>query len=451
VPPEVALGSGPAWLLLAAAMAGMAALLFLFGAGLTFFFDEWDFALLRHTGGVDTYLEPHNEHLTLLPVVTYKVWYAAVGLDVYTPYRLTAIALHLVCVALLFIVARRRVGNAVGLLAALSVLFLGSAWQDLLWPFQIGYLGSLAAGLGILLALDRHDRRGDLLAAALLVVSLAFSSVGIVLAVGVALEVLLRSDRLKRLWLLAAPLALYIAWYLAYSPESAARSSNLSMTPSFMIDMAAAGLAGLAGLAEPAWGAPIALLAGGAVGALLFRRAAITPRVAMLVAMPLAFWALTGLGRAHLSEPEASRYIYPSAVLLVLLAVELARGIKFRASGVALLAVAVTVAAALNLGVLMDGRDGLRDTSEFVRTELGALELARGTAPPDYRPDTVRMPQVSAGPYLVAVKKLGSPAFERSELLRAGEPERAAAARVLREAGFSCTRRQSRRLGDLCP
>ena len=85
------------------------------------------------------------------------------------------------------------------------MLFLGTAWPDVLWPFQIGFLSSLAAGIGALLALDREDRRGDVIAAVLLGVALASSSLGLPLLAALALEVLGRPDRRSRWWIVALP------------------------------------------------------------------------------------------------------------------------------------------------------------------------------------------------------------------------------------------------------
>jgi len=39
--------------------------------------------------------------------------------------------------------------------ATAILLFMGTAYQDLLWPFQISYLGSVAGGLGALALLER--------------------------------------------------------------------------------------------------------------------------------------------------------------------------------------------------------------------------------------------------------------------------------------------------------
>ncbi len=56
---------------------------------------------------------------------------------------------------------RRRVGPWPALFAAVLLLFLGPAWEVLLWPFEIAFAGSVLFGVAMLLALDRGERRGD--------------------------------------------------------------------------------------------------------------------------------------------------------------------------------------------------------------------------------------------------------------------------------------------------
>ena len=63
-------------------------------------------------------------------------------------------------------------------MGAALLLFLGPAWSDLLWPFELAFVGSVLFGLAMLLALDRDDARGDVAACAFLAISLGFSSLG---------------------------------------------------------------------------------------------------------------------------------------------------------------------------------------------------------------------------------------------------------------------------------
>ena len=181
------------------------------GRYLTFFYDEWTFIFLRRGGGIDSYLNGHNGHLSLFPVVVYKLLFATVGLRHYWPYRLVGTALHLVCAWLLYVLARRRMGPVAALVPTLLLPLLGTAYQDILWPFQIGYLGSIAGGLGALALLDRPPlgrpnpaRDGG--AAALLVGSVVSSGVGLAFAVACGVLLIAQRQPWRRLWIpVAAP------------------------------------------------------------------------------------------------------------------------------------------------------------------------------------------------------------------------------------------------------
>src|SRR5215211_7153026 len=177
-----------AWIALLALLAVAAVFLLHETRGTTLWFDEWTWALTRRGSGVDTFLKPHQGHLSLVGVVIYKVLFATAGIDHSAPYRALVTAAHLGCVALLFVYASRRVGGLLALLAAALMIFFGPGWPDILWPFQISWLISLGAGLGALLMLDRRDRTGDLGACALLALSLASASVGVAIALGMAVE-----------------------------------------------------------------------------------------------------------------------------------------------------------------------------------------------------------------------------------------------------------------------
>ena len=67
-------------------------------------------------------------------------------MDSARPFQVAAIATFLTSVALLYAWLRDRTGELAALGGAALVLFLGAAWEDLLWAFQIGYFGSMAAG-----------------------------------------------------------------------------------------------------------------------------------------------------------------------------------------------------------------------------------------------------------------------------------------------------------------
>ena len=139
---------------------GLPLLLWL-GRGMTFFSDEWAFIQTRSLGDPGTWLTPHNEHWTTLPVIVYRLLVETVGLRTYVPYLAVVVALHGVVVTLAFIAIRRSGGPLASVAVAILLLLYGSGFENLYWGFQTGFVGATAAGIAALLALDRNDDRGD--------------------------------------------------------------------------------------------------------------------------------------------------------------------------------------------------------------------------------------------------------------------------------------------------
>jgi hypothetical protein len=418
-------------------------LLYRKGVGTTFYYDEWNFVMNRRDWTFDTFLEPHNEHLSLVPITIYKILFATVGIEDYEPYRVAVILVHLVCVGLLFALARRRVGDLLAVIVSVPILFLGTAWQDLLWPFQLGYLVSAAAGLGTLLALDRRSALADVIACVLIAVALASSSIGIPVVVLALVELLARREPWRRLWLVAVPVALYALWSLVYGNPRAAPGAqdglwpllrqNIPDTPGYVASSAAGAFGALTGWGID-WGRPLAILA--ALGLALWCASGrpFTPRALALLAAAAAYWGLGGLFRAQLNMPDQSRYLYFGAILILLLGVELLSGVQLSIRAVALLGVLALLFSISNFGPLQDGARGLQATAGLLSPRLGALELAGSTTDPAYRPSPDLAPDITAGAYFDTVAELGSPADRPQEIAGRLDPERQGADAVLVEA-----------------
>jgi hypothetical protein len=410
-------------------MLAASVLLLYLGRGTSFFFDEWDYVQHAYGGGVHSLLMPHNEHLSILPIAMYKVLFHVAGLNHYWVYRVVLLALHLTCAGLVYVLTERRVGRPAALLVTTLVLFLGAAWQDLLWPFQIDFLGSIAGGLAAWALLDRDDDAGYVGALAAVSASVASSGLGLAVLAGVAVELLWRG-RLHKLWVVIVPAALYLVWYARYG-HSDVTSQSLIHAPAFAADMAAAAFGGLVGHGLD-WGRPLALLG---ICTLAWRLLAARPlnaRLAGLLSVAAVIWVLTAISRSTTEMPDASRYVYLGAVVILMATVELCRGLSLKPGGLTLFTVIVAAAALSGLQPLHDGASGLRTTSQAVRAELGALELAAAHAPATYVPDPKRAPQIMAGPYLHTVRAIhSSPAYTPTQLASALSQPRAAADAVL--------------------
>jgi hypothetical protein len=453
--------SRPKWAFIAlgAVMAVSAALVLWEGRHLTFFNDEWDLILHRRGHDPAILLRGKNGHLVLVPLLIDKALLAVFGAS-YAPLRVAAVAFGLLCAGLVFVLIRRRVGDAPALAAAVVLLFLGVAWEQLLWALGITYYCSLAAGLGMLLALERGDRRGDLIACGLLIVSLASFSIGLAFAAAAAVEVCFtaRPARWRRLWISLIPLALYGLWALKYG-QSQLVSSNIASTPFYIAETASAAMASLTGLFRMVgtapgavtgfppfnleYGQPLAILGAVLVLVYLGRAERPSPRLWALVGLTLVLWTSFALVAGPGRSPGASRYQYPNVLLVLLLAAEISLGARLNVRGGLLLAGLVGFSLVANIANLRDGANFLDQQSDINRAELAALELSRATVAPAFSPEGPDSYPPALGHYLQFVDarsyfsftaKFGSPADSPNELARSSEAAREAADIVLARA-----------------
>jgi len=388
------------------------------GRDTTFFFDEWNFVTERRDWNLHVLLYAHNEHLSAVPVLVYKVLLETAGLDQYGAFRGVLALLNALVGLLLYAYAAPRVGRWAAVALTALVVFMGAGHMDLLWAFQIGFLASLACGLGALLAVDRETRRADLLAAVLLAVGLGSSSLGLPIAAAVALDLLLRRGW-RRLWVVGVPAALYAAWYLRYG-VGAADAANAGEVPRWLFEAAAGTMAALSGFGGT-YGPVLALGLFALVGAALAAPGGPRPRLVALAALPLVFWAATALARADMAgDPDESRYLYPGGLFLALLIAEAGRGHRVPPRAVLPVAALLGVGVAANANELERGGDRLRVQAQNVTATLNALELlGREAVPEAARPNEVQV-QLAAGAYFDTVANYGSSAaWSPRELPRA--------------------------------
>ena len=387
----------------------------------TFWFDEWTFVLERRGWGLDQFLQPHNGHLSAIPVSAFKSFFAIFGLDHYRPYRVLGLLVHAGVATSVFLYARARLGSLAGAGVGLLVLFLGVGWQNIFWPFQIGMMGSVLFGVVAWMLLDRTTPASDLLASACLGAALACSGIGVALIGGTFFRLFIDRRWGRLLRVTAPPMAIYVSWYLVFG-EDQGRTDDISEIPGFVLDEAAAALNGLAGLGldEGRMGIAVFVFAAVAVvaGTRRVRLAALGPAAALTLNL-----VLIGYSRAQYGEPDASRYLYVNGVLLLLLASDLLE--PLRSVWVECLVVGtMSLCVWGSWGILNDGANGLRESSATTRVELRALEWAGASVDPAFQPDSGRMPQVAAGNYLDAVEELGSPAAGNVEVLMASDADR---------------------------
>lgn len=423
------------------AMAALALLAFagimVAGRKIDLFYDEWSFVLFRRAWNASAFLDAHNEHISVLPVLVYKLWFGLFGLEHHWMVRAVLAALLAGLGVVVYLLARRRIGPWGGVVAAALVLVMGRAIQNIVWAFQIGFVGSVVFGLLALLALDRPGRRGDVLACAALVASVLCSSLGVPFAVGVAAE--LAVTRRRALWVPAVPLAVYGAWWLGYGRgKSDITRQSIEGAASWAYEAAANAAGGAVGLPIE-WGRTLLVLL---VVAIVWQVARATtqatPRLLALVVVAVTFWGLTGAARSVGTPATETRYITLGAVLMILAAVELVRGTRPSRRVLAIGAALVVVSAAAAFPTARDYTRSLAAWTGDVNAELGALTLVRDRAPADYQLSSGLAPQITAGRFFDAIDDLDSTTADTAaELPRDFNQERVYADRVLQDVALS--------------
>lgn len=412
-------------------------------AKLTFIADEWNLLLLRQGWGLSQFLEPFNGHPIMAPALIFKLLQEIFGMGTARPMQVAATATFLLSNVLLFVYLRKRVGEWAALIGTFLILFLGAAFEDLLFAFQIGYFGSLAAGIGALIALDRNDQKGDRIASVLLVASLLFSSIGIAFIAAVAAEWALNPRNRKQRLLVPLPAVfLYAIWWIGWGHEVSANSldpgfeiSVLPKVPGFMFDAFASGLTSLAGLATGDGSEPDQPnLVWGKIGALLLiagaiwriRRMGGVPKgflvagaglACLLLLLALAQDAYLSYGPGEVRPPTASRYQLPIAVFIVLTAGNLLAGLRFRRVDLVVAASLAVFAIAGGLNLMIDkAKERWEPASAYTRATLLGIESAQPDYPAGYvfRPGTSF--DVPINDYLNAVDDFGSPGYSKEDI-----------------------------------
>ena len=347
---------------------------------------------------------PAEKYLIAFPTLIYGALAETVGAGSYVPYRILGALLVALAAGLFFALARRRAPEPLALGCSILLLFFGAAAEVIAIPGRVPGQIAICAGLGILLALDRADRRGDLIACALGVVALGSHPIGLAFVAAGAVA-LLGARRWRSLWVMVIPLLLYALWWATLRDPGGEFTATFGDVAAFARDAFIAVCAALTGIFRSPWvdGVDFFTTASRAIAVIAVVAAVVAVvrarRVSAGLLAALAGLAVGLVGPAlgpggiafGFRNADADRYLYPGAILTLLVLVEivaLQRKDGGRGSAmvpiVAVGAAVFVIAMASNVASLVDRGSDYRVASDLVSASDGAFDLAReGRSPAD--------------------------------------------------------------------
>jgi hypothetical protein len=293
-----------------------------------FFLDEWDYLVTRDGGSVHDLFTSHNEHWTTVPIVLFRLLWNVFGLHTYLPYQSLTLLGHVAVAALVYLLIRRSAVNPwIALTAASLFALFGPGDQNIVWAFQITFVGALAFGLAQLY-LAFHDGpvdRRDSWALVMGLLALMFSGVALTTLAVVGLAMLLRRGWQVALMQTIPLLVVYGTWYAFYGRDSGNGQSRSSLGD--VLSFASEGFKGTYRELGQLPGLGIVMACVLTIGLALFLferglRAGIHEAALPLsmLAGSAAFMVMAGLTRVNLLGPTfggSSRYIYLMAALSI--------------------------------------------------------------------------------------------------------------------------------------
>ena len=413
--------------------------------GLSFFGDDWDFVVVRRGLSSHALLTPHGPHLTLFPVLVYKVLLAVFGGGSYLPFRLLT-AFDLVLLALVLgLACRERWGRWWGLAPVLLLVTLGPAGVSTLWSFQVGF--SLAVAFGVLALLSLHHRRrwSDAACCVCLLISLGSGSQGVGFIIGAAFMVCLTGDWRRRSWSVLLPAILYGLWYMTIGHKYA--ETQLSLWPTALsyelqtLGVTVAAICGLSsvsnatGTLDPTFAASISVAIVVVIVVAAWRGWRPPPLFWGAAATGVVVWFAAAVsdfppyGRPA-TEP---RYLASDAILVLICLVAAVPRPRLSRGGLAIAGIVLAMVSAVNADQYAQQHDFFRVGVREQRAELGAMVLMRPFVSPVYNPGGVDANLVdnTAAPFFNAVSAFGLREDDASEIMRQPEETRVSVDHIL--------------------
>jgi len=318
----------PAVLFAIYAAAALPLILFRFGRNQWFFGDEWSFLAERNGANFGDLFLSHAEHWSTIPVISYRLLFNAFALHTYLPYQAVVVVAHLVTASLLLVVMRRaEVHPWTATFVASTFVLFGPGQENIVWAFQIGFVGAVVFGLIHLILADHEGpvTRRDWLGLLAGVASLMCSGVSLVMVVVVGIATFVRRGWKPAGFHTLPLVALYGFWFAITNPSGIPNPYGRRATITELARFVWSGVRGTVVAIGGDWQigiiVGIVFIVGLPLAFQSLSRLEIGPRIAPLALLAGALVFLVGTGATRwFVTPVAdtqSRYIYTVAALML--------------------------------------------------------------------------------------------------------------------------------------
>lgn len=391
-----------AGIVLVAGMFLSAGLVLWFGRNLSFSGDELSLISLVAELGRRELIEPYVGHLVPVSLVTYRGVLEMFGAGEYAPFQILTLLSIFLLAWILFAWGKRRVPPWVALAPALLMLIFPQDILHYLAGNGFVIVFALACGLGALLAFEQDARKWDLVAFGLIVAGLLTYTVAAAFAIGVLVATVVERDW-KRLWVAGLPLLGYAIWRLTLAAASTEvedtppEFDNLLLLPAWIFQSIGGALAALFGIGfdflgltsrDPATaarylGPALAIVFLAALGALIATGRA-RRNLIVVIAIAVALYASQTVVWASFADrpgPGETRYLYPTTLVVLMIGLEMARGVRWDRGRTTLLlgVTAVSLVGAIGYLAIDGNRDG---RTSRLKAEVLAVTLLESTERP---------------------------------------------------------------------
>ena len=347
-------------------------------------------------------VEPYVGHLVPVSLVAYRGVLEVFGAGEYAPFQILTLLSICLLAWILFAWGKRRVPPWVALAPALLMLIFPQDILHYLAGNGFVIVFALACGLGALYAFEQDSRRWDLASFGLIVVGLLTYTVAAAFAIGVLVAAVVERDW-KRLWVAGLPLVGYAIWRLTLAAASTEVEDappdfdNLLLLPAWVFQSIGGALAALFGVGfdflglasrDPStaarfMGPALAIVFLAALGALVATGRARRSLIAV-VAIAVALYASQNVVWASFADrpgPGETRYLYPTTLVVLMIGLEMARGVRWdrRLTTLLLGVTAISLVGAIGYLAIGGNRDG---RASRLKAEVLAVTLLESTENP---------------------------------------------------------------------